>query len=298
VAFRATAGPATSRRALVTGGVGTVAGWLARTAPAGVELNVTRHRTPVPDEVAEVAAVHDVDLADAGAVRELVRAVRPEVVVHAAYAPSERTAIVEVTGAVAGAVAEVDASLVHLSTDAVFGGDRPPYAEGDPPDPVSDYGRWKAEAERVAVAAVPDACVTRTSLVVSTDPMDRSTAALAWALGVGEEVRLFHDERRQPIRAEDLAAELWALVALDRSARAGVWHLPGPEHLSRLELGRRLAEHLGLDPSAIRAASAVDAAGPRPRDTRMLADRRRVLGVRLRSVAGGAGTVSPDGQHE
>ncbi|UDY36946.1 sugar nucleotide-binding protein [Dermatobacter hominis] len=274
------------RRVLVTGGAGNVAGWLARTVPGDVELHVTRHRTPVPVDVAAVATVHGAELTDAAATVELVRAVRPEVVVHTAYVQSDRAAIVDATASVAGAAADVGASLVHLSTDVVFAGDRPPYAEDAPTDPITDYGRWKVEAERAAREALPDVCTTRTSLVVSTDPMDRSTGALAAALATGQEVRLFHDELRQPIRADDLAAELWALVALDRARRAGAWHLPGPEHLSRLELGLRLAARLGLDAGPVVATSAADHATPRPRDPELMGARRVELGVRLRPVDG------------
>jgi dTDP-4-dehydrorhamnose reductase len=271
---------------LVTGGAGTVAGWLARTAPAEVELHVTEHLSPLPSDVAAVAVAHRVDLTDAMTTDELLRSVRPDVVVHTAYAQSDRAAIVDATAVVAGAAQAVGASLVHTSTDVVFAGDRPPYGADDPTDPITDYGRWKAEAERRAGEIVPDVCTTRTSLVVSTAPMDRSTAALADALSAGREVRLFHDELRRPIRADDLAAELWALVALDRAERAGVWHLPGPEHLSRLELGLRLAAHLGLDAATVVPTSAATHTPPRPRDPDLVADRRVALGVRLRPVDG------------
>ncbi len=283
---------------LVTGGAGNVAGWLARTAPGDVDLHVTEHRQPVPADVRAVGEVHRVDLTDSSSTRDLLLAVRPDVVVHTAYLQSDRAAIVDATAAVAGAVHAVGASLVHLSTDVVFAGDRPPYAEDHPTDPITDYGRWKVLAEQAARAAVPDVCTTRTSLVVSTERPDRATAALVDGLRAAREVRLFHDELRQPIRADDLAAELWALVALARDERAGVWHLPGPEHLSRLELGRRLAAQLGLDPSTIVAVSAAEHVPARPRDPRLVGERRRALGVRLRSVDGGAGTVSPDGQHD
>jgi dTDP-4-dehydrorhamnose reductase len=275
-----------TRRVLVTGGAGNVAGWIVRTAPADVELHLTRHRTPVPADVAAAASLHGVDLTDATAVGALVERLRPEVVLHTAYRQDDRAAIVLATEAVARASAAVGASMVQLSTDVVFAGDRPPYAEDDPTDPITDYGRWKVEAERRARSALPDVCTTRTSLVVSVDPMDRATAALAGALAAGSDVTLFHDELRQPIRAADLAAELWALVALDRKDRAGVWHLPGPEHLSRLELGLRLARRLGLDVERVRATSAADHDAPRPRDPELVGARRAALGVPLRPVDG------------
>ena len=104
------------------------------------------------------------------------------------------------------------------------------------------------------------------------------------ALRSGTAVTLFTDEMRQPIRAEDLAAEIWDMVMLDRDQRAGVWHLPGPERMDRHALGVRLATRLGLDPSAFAVALAADVAPERPRDPELVAERRRQLSVRLRPV--------------
>jgi dTDP-4-dehydrorhamnose reductase len=263
----------------VTGGAGLVAGGLVLGAPPHVTLSVTERRTPVPPQVAKRAEVHRVDLADPDEVLALLRRLRPSVVVHTAYTQDRRRDIVDATASVAGAVARTGASLVHLSTDVVFGGDHPPYDEDDPPDPVSDYGRWKAEAEDAARASVADVAITRTSLVVSLGPPDRSTAWLLSSLRAGTPPRLFRDEWRQPIRLRDLVRELWALVDVDRTERAGVWHLPGPERLSRLELGRRLAAAAGLDPSAIVPATRAEHPAPRPADPRLLARRRLRLGL-------------------
>ena len=282
--MRTPSDPDRRRRVLVTGGAGTVARRLVLATPAGVDLHLTARRSQPPPEVAARGTVHRIDLARPGPVDRLLRDVAPDVGVHTAYTTGSRADVVDATAAVAAAAAVTGAAMVHLSTDVVFAGDSPPYGEGDPLDPVSDYGRLKAEAERVAVTAVPDACITRTSLVVSTDPPDRATAGLAQAVRQGRTVTLFRDELRQPIRADDLAAELWALLALPRTERAGVWHLPGPEHLSRLELGLRLVDALGLDRAPVRPGSVADHPTPRPRDTRLLAGRRRALGVALRPV--------------
>jgi dTDP-4-dehydrorhamnose reductase len=277
-------------RVLVTGGAGTVAGWFVRAAPDGHRVEVTERSTPVPDDVRARAGVHRVDLTGPGDVLRLVARLRPDAVVHTAYSTPGRADIVDATAAVAAACAATGASLVHLSTDVVFGGDHPPYREDDPPSPVSDYGRWKADAEQVAMAAVPDVCITRTSIVVAVDPPDPATAAFMDRVRGGTVVRLFHDEWRQPIRARDLAAELWALLALDRAAQSGVWHLPGPERLSRLDLGLRLARAAGLHDGAVGAAvESVSAAGhptPRPRDPALVGERRRSLGHPPRPVPG------------
>lgn len=271
-------------RVLVTGGAGNVAGWLVRTAPEEVEVHVTEHVTAVPVAVRDIATVHSVDLRDEAATAAVFHTLRPDVVIHAAYVQDCRDGIVDATRSVAACAARCGASLVHLSTDVVFSGDRPPYTETDEPDPISDYGRWKAEAERCSASAVPDVCIVRISMAVSLDPPDRVTATLLAALRSGDDVTLFDDEMRQPIRTVDLARELWSLVSVDRMRRAGVWHLPGPEHLSRMALGLRMARLAGVPTATVRSASASTHPVPRPRDPELSSVRRGTLGVTLMAV--------------
>ena len=60
------------------------------------------------------------------------------------------------------------------------------------------------------------------------------------ALRQGQPLTLFWDEWRTPL---DLASAASGLLALLRSSNTGVLHLGGPERLSRLEMGQRLAAH-------------------------------------------------------
>lgn len=264
---------------LITGGAGVLAGHLLASAPTGCDLHVTEHVTPVDEVRRRVAAVHRVDLRDEVAATALIDGVRPDVVIHTAYRQGDRADVVDATGHVASASAAVGAALVALSTDVVFAGDHPPYLETDPCDPVTDYGRWKVEAERACVAAVADACVVRVSLIVALDPPDRVTAALFDAIDRGASPTMFVDEWRQPVAATDLAAAIWAIVALDRSGRAGVWHLPGPERCSRHDLAVALARASGRDPAAVAEAHQADHPSVRPRDPFLVTDRWSQLGI-------------------
>jgi RmlD substrate binding domain len=63
----------------------------------------------------------------------------------------------------------------------------------------------------------------------------------------------FVDELRQPGAAPELAEALWRIALLDRDDRAGAWHLPGPESLSRYEIAQREIVARGLNPRAIDA---------------------------------------------
>jgi dTDP-4-dehydrorhamnose reductase len=256
---------------LLTGGAGLVAGHLLASRPADAEVLVTRRSAGVPDGV-PFRVVH---LDRRGEADRVIGEVQPDVVVHTAYSIHHRPDIVDASANVAAACERTGAALVHLSSDTVFGGEDPPYREFDPVDPISDYGRWKAEAEQAVLSAVDDACITRTSLVVSMDPPDSGTRWLFEAVREGRRPTLFHDEIRCPLRAVDLAASIWALVGRDRPDRAGIWHLPGPEPISRLELGRRLLRAGDVDPGLAREASLRDHPSPRPRDLTLVSSRPR-----------------------
>ena len=51
--------------------------------------------------------------------------------------------------------------FVHISTDAVFGGDFPPYSEAEWPSPINFYGRSKANGEQLVQAYYGPALILR-----------------------------------------------------------------------------------------------------------------------------------------
>lgn len=258
-----------SARILITGGGGLLGGELIRQAPPAAELHASRRTSAV-----QGAESHAAELSDGAAVGALFARVRPELVIHTAYsaAAGERD-IVRATEAVVEACRSAGAALVYLSTDALLDGESSPYAESAEPAPVHEYGRHKAAAEWFVRERMPDAAIIRTSLIVRAEPPDRNSAWVMDALRRGELVRLFTDELRCPIAVEDLAAQIWELAALPAKDRGGVWHLAGPEAVSRYALGLLLAARAGLDARGITPVPSAAAAGPRPRDLRLLTTR-------------------------
>lgn len=274
---------------LVTGGAGLLGGRLLASAPPGWAARGTRHHRPVRH-----GESFPVDLADAAAVDALTARLRPDQVVHTAYRKRDgQRDIVAATRNVAASARRHGAALVHVSSDVVFDGEHAPYAEDAALSPVDDYGRHKAEAERWVREAVPDAAIVRTSLIVSSEPPDPTSARLAERLRRGDDPGLYADELRCPVHVDDLVGQLWELVGLARDERAGVWHLVGPEAVSRHTLGVLLAARLGL-PAPPRAALSREHPGPRPRDLRLLTARAdRALRTRPRPIGAALAEVGP-----
>jgi dTDP-4-dehydrorhamnose reductase len=228
-----------------------------------------------------------VDLGDADAVAAAFREARPDAVVHAAARARVSDCCRDPEGArrvnaagtrVLAELAEASgARLVLVSTDLVFDGEHAPYREEDPAVPASVYGGTKLEAE-APMRAMARGAVARLSLLYgpSLNGQPSFFDEQAGALRGGRPVTLFADEWRTPL---DLPTAARALLALARSDVAGLLHIGGPERMSRLEMGRRLAEFLGTPGTGIVAARRADVPSPepRPRDVSLDSSRWRDL---------------------
>ena len=215
------------------------------------------------------ASTERVEIRDGEAVRALFERLRPDVVIHTAY--RQEADDVNTVGAenVAAAAAAVRARLVHLSTDVVFDGRKgAPYVEADPPCPLTDYGRAKAEAERRVAAAHPGALLIRTSLLYGgAEPSKHELAAR------DPRLTFFTNEVRSPVHVIDLASALLELVELEA---AGPLHVAGADAVSRAEFAELLSG------AAVRTAPAPDT---RPLDCSLDSSRAQaLLRTRLRGV--------------
>lgn len=273
-----------AERYLVTGATGQLGAYLVR------ELLRRGHEVVCwsgssREHVADVP-VRPVDLTQPDRVSSAFRDAAPTHVIHAAAMAAVadctrdpgRAHAVNHSGTVtlAELAAAAGSRFVFVSTDLVFNGESPPYRESDPPIPLSVYGRTKAAAETAVLTFVRQAIV-RVSLLYGPSRNGRTSFfdGLVSALRTGKPIRLFHDEWRMPI---GLATAASALVEISQSDANGIVHVAGPERMSRVEMGQRLATYLGADPGAIEAVSRTTAAGePRPRDTSLDCSRWRVL---------------------
>ncbi|MBB5078705.1 SDR family oxidoreductase [Nonomuraea endophytica] len=249
-------------RVIVVGGSGFLGSELARRAAAdGHQVAATFLTRPGQARGAEWLRL---DVRDRAAVAARIAEFGPDVVVNAAYRPSDWVTTAVGAAHVAGAVSESGGRLVHVSSDAVFSGQAVVYAETSVPDPISPYGAAKAAAEVAVRAMVPAAAIVRTSLIVGDG--GSSHEAFAHALAAGREGVLFTDDVRCPVHVADLAAALLELTGPDG---AGVHHVAGADAVSRYELGCLIARRDGLDPARL------------PSGTRAATDLRGPLDVRL-----------------
>jgi dTDP-4-dehydrorhamnose reductase len=127
-------------RILITGGSGDLGRPLSALAARNHEVASTFFSNPKIGG----GRGHQVDLVDRDATLRMVRDFRPDAIIHTAMSDrSTADDLIKAANNLIEAAESVDARLVVMSTDMVFDGKKPPYAESDPPTPVSEYGRAK-----------------------------------------------------------------------------------------------------------------------------------------------------------
>jgi dTDP-4-dehydrorhamnose reductase len=278
-------------RIFITGGTGYLGTELIRQARAhGWEVGATSFSN-LPDD--QSIAWMQLDIRDEPAVVRAFGAWRPDLVIHTAYrlrGPDLWSTSAEGAGVVARGAYAAGARLIHMSSDALFDGERVgSYTEKDDPSPITPYGEAKAAAERLVAEAHPAALIVRTSLIYGggiptnggAKPGPHEQLALDALAGLVD-VAFFTDEFRCPIAVGDLAA---ALLAVGRTARAGRLHIAGADVVSRYEFAQLVAAAFGHDPARLRAASSATSDVRRPRNCALDSSlAQQVLQTRLRGV--------------
>jgi dTDP-4-dehydrorhamnose reductase len=258
-------------RLLVTGATGLLGLNLsllaARQGQTVTGLVNTRSLQGVPFDVRQV------NLLDREPALQAIEASRPEAIIHCAAIASINAAEqqpdlaqrlnAEVPGWLAEAAKRWNVPFVHISTDAVFNGETGNYTEEDAVDPLSVYARTKLAGEQAVQAANPDAAIVRTVFYGWSLSGRRSLAEFFFnELEAGEQMKGFTDLRFCPLYVEDLAQ---ALLEIIEKKLSGIYHVVGPDQLSKYDFGVRIAERFGLDPDLITPVSmnGLDRGAPR-----------------------------------
>lgn len=201
-----------------------------------------------------------VDITDAVAVERAIAAVDPSVVINAAaynqvdVAEKEPQAAFQVNALavrnLALACRQVDARLVHFSTDYVYDGTAGrPYTEDDPVHPLGAYAVSKLAGEMYAQAYLDHPLIVRTSGVFGPGglltPRGNFIELMLRLAHARQPIRVVEDHVASPTYAPALAARTADLVSM---RQYGVFHLGGGTPVSWFDYARRIFEAAGLKP--------------------------------------------------
>lgn len=171
--------------------------------------------------------------------------------------PMARTTNVELIPRSIGRLLEQGLHVTFISTNSVFGGERPWPGEDDPHAPGIPYAAQKSEGEAAArdIAARLGAA-DRLNIVRLTKIMNGGVSPLpAWlaAWKRGEVVEPFADLIFAPISVRFVGE---ALATIGEARLSGNLHLSGAENVSYPKFAAALARRLGMDAALIRPTTA------------------------------------------
>lgn len=232
--------------------------------------------------VSRLAADHQVtawtrdtiDLTNHRKVREMVLRLAPAAIVNCAsynqvdQAEDQQETALDINafavGTLARAAADLDALLMHYSTDFVFSGTASmPYTELDRPEPQSAYAQSKLVGEWMAADA-PRHYVLRVESLFGGPHTRSSTDRIVDAVAAGEPAPVFVDRVVSPSFVADVVA---ASAHLLRTQPAfGVYHCVNSGHATWFEVGREIARLLGKSEASLTPISVRDVVlrAPRP----------------------------------
>jgi dTDP-4-dehydrorhamnose reductase len=207
----------------------------------------------------------DLDIADEASVASAVGDLRPALVVNAAAwtdvdACEDDPALAHRVNALgpwwlARACDRTGAALLHVSTDAVFGGATPTGADGhprpltefDPVAPVSVYGRSKAAGEDLVRSTLREHHIVRIAWVLDREGRDFAGAILRVARAEGR-VEVVEDQIGSPTYVGHLGPALREVAV---SGRFGTVHRVSRGAASRVELARQVLTVAGVDADVV-----------------------------------------------
>jgi len=213
----------------------------------------------------------DMEITDPVSVQTVLDRLAPQVIINTSAAhgarqstPAEQQAYFNVNAVGVWYLArwcwQHGATLVHYSTDYVFGAERDrtqPYTEADPPCPVNLYGASKLAGEKLVSAFCPQHYILRIASVYGAAGAraknDSNFVKMTLSkIQKGENMQVVNDQHMSPTWTKAAAAKTFEL--LDVQAPYGLYHLAGSGVCSwyefACEIVRLTGGRIAVEPSA------------------------------------------------
>ncbi|MFT5761704.1 MAG: dTDP-4-dehydrorhamnose reductase [Polaribacter sp.] len=222
---------------------------------------------------------HDIDITNKELLMEKALQIKPDIIINTAAMTNVDTCEndrkgcydlnVNVVQYLTDICSEINAHLIHISTDFIFDGKKGNYTEEDIPNPLSYYGETKLLSEQILQQSTINYTILRTILVYGlVNDMSRSNIVL-WvkeSLENKKEITIVDDQFRMPTYVEDLA--LACKISIDKKA-TGIFNISSNQLLSIFEIAQEIATTFNLDKSLIKPISTgtLNQTAPRPEIT-------------------------------
>ncbi len=263
------------RRVVITGSNGLlgqkVAELLSQSQAYALHLTSSQEHSVFPSDQAPYTRM---DVTDRKQVTRVIDEIQPDTIINTAaitnvdLCETNREAAwrVNVTGVehLVHSAKLTGAHVIQLSTDYIFDGRNGPYSEDDRPNPLSYYGRTKHAAENLLRTSNVAHSIVRTMVLYGQARRVKPNFAI-WLikeLQEGRPVRVVSDQVGSPTFVDDLA---FGVVKLLELKKPGIYHISGPDIVSRYDFAREVARLFKFNAKLITPIKTSDLHQPAPR---------------------------------
>jgi len=210
--------------------------------------------------------MEDLDITSKEHVKEKVRTLSPDVIINAAAynavdkAEEEKEKANILNGYAPGYLAEIandiNATIVHYSTDYVFEGEKKEgYTEDDVPNPISAYGSSKFLGEKEVQEKNKKHYIIRLSRLFgktgSGTAVKKSFADIMLDLAKGEkEIKVIDEEVSSPTYAPDLAKR--TKMILETAQPFGIYHAANSGSCTWYEFAKEVFNIMGIEKEIVK----------------------------------------------
>lgn len=187
---------------------------------------------------------------------------RPEVVIHAVSVGSpdyaernkETSSSIDLSGTtnIISLCKKFNARLIYISSNAIYDGERAPYAESDSGEPINYYGQLKLRAEEIVRKSKVRFAIIRPILMYGwNNPLERENIVVSALkkLRKGQTVSFYEDVFCNPLLAQFCAEAIWRII---QHNIYDVFNIAGRDTVSIYQFVSMAAEVFGFDPGLVK----------------------------------------------
>ncbi len=236
----------------------------------------------------EQQGLHKLDITDRKKVDEFIAQEKPDVIIHTAAMSDpddcevDRNLAERINHIGTKNIVDVcrthGSKLVYISTVYVFDGQKGNYKESDQCNPVNFYGETKLRAEQEVLTLV-GSVILRFDILYGFNSMNGNNGFFSKIMGGSVEVN--NDQKRQPILVDDVGYAIKVILEGDHS---GIYHLAGPENITKYELGLVLEKMVRVE-SKLTPIPEKQQVARRPKDVSLDTSKARNIGVKFHSIS-------------
>lgn len=257
------------------------------------QLELTGHQVIATGFSRASERVHKLDLTAPLDVEAFIAREQPQVIVHCAAErrpdvseqnPQAALALnLTASQALAMAAKANNAWLIYISTDYVFDGTQPKYAEDAATHPVNFYGESKLKGEEIVLDTRADFAVLRLPILYGQVEKLSESAVLVLVNQLIERRAqgVDHWAIRSPTSTADITQAIDKMIAqhIEHSTVQGIYHFSAAKTMTKYQMLLTLGEILQLSTAHLTPESTPTDNAKRPRDCSLSCARLAALGI-------------------